>query len=310
VPNTSYQGYIPGGFGYMRQDPMTMGSSGGYPQVASADASFMPRMTGNSPTARGDSIPQDGMLHHQGALVDLPYRFGDPMPMREVGIASADPNFAPTVAPDFSGSGSTDTLVGSSGGLPGGADRFAADFNPPPVSGVTFMPGGFQAQGAELPAAGDPPPDTAGTGGVPYATSPLQHFAGYTDIGNGVMQTPAPRPSLGMRIARQAVPAVAGALAGPGLGMLASVIARSAFQGSFDKTQQYRGPVQGNYAPAAPNPYGGYTTGSSYSASPFTPAGYTAPNFSPVSGGSLYSYQPNGQGGGTYVDSQGRVHQY
>jgi hypothetical protein len=118
---------------------------------------------------------------------------------------------------------------------------------------------------------------------------------------------PQPKPSLAARI----VPAVAGALAGPGLGMLASVIARSAFQGSFDRAQPYRGPIQGSqYAAAAPNPYGGYTTGSSYSASPFTPAGYTAPNFNPTSGGALYAYHPDGQGGGTYTDSQGRIHSY
>ena len=53
-----------------------------------------------------------------------------------------------------------------------------------------------------------------------------------------------------------------------------------------------------------------YYTGSSYSNSPFTPAGYTAPNFDQGSGGPTYAYQPNGQGGGTYVDSHGNVHTY
>jgi hypothetical protein len=41
-----------------------------------------------------------------------------------------------------------------------------------------------------------------------------------------------------------------------------------------------------------------------------TPSGYTAPNFNPKSGGSIYSYKSNNQGGGTYTDSQGRTHSY
>jgi hypothetical protein len=41
-----------------------------------------------------------------------------------------------------------------------------------------------------------------------------------------------------------------------------------------------------------------------------TPSGYTAPNFNPKSGGSIYSYKSNNQGGGTYTDSQGRTHTY
>ena len=53
-------------------------------------------------------------------------------------------------------------------------------------------------------------------GGVPYATDPMRRTAGFTNIGNGVVQTPAPRPSLGTQIARVAVPAVAGIVGGPG----------------------------------------------------------------------------------------------
>jgi hypothetical protein len=41
-----------------------------------------------------------------------------------------------------------------------------------------------------------------------------------------------------------------------------------------------------------------------------TSPGYTAPNFNPKSGGSIYSYKSNNQGGGTYTDSQGRTHSY
>jgi hypothetical protein len=53
-----------------------------------------------------------------------------------------------------------------------------------------------------------------------------------------------------------------------------------------------------------------YSGPNGISNSPFTPQGYTAPSFNPISGGPSYAYQPNGQGGGTYVDSAGRVHSY
>jgi len=44
--------------------------------------------------------------------------------------------------------------------------------------------------------------------------------------------------------------------------------------------------------------------------SAFTPAGFTAPNFSPGSGGSTFAYHSNGDGTGTYVNSQGRTISY
>ena len=43
---------------------------------------------------------------------------------------------------------------------------------------------------------------------------------------------------------------------------------------------------------------------------PFTPGGFTAPNFNPVSGGSTYAYQTTGPGMGTYVNSAGRTISY
>ncbi len=51
-------------------------------------------------------------------------------------------------------------------------------------------------------------------------------------------------------------------------------------------------------------------SGSSFSASPSTPRGYTAPNYNSKSGGSLYAFKSNGDGGGTYVDSYGRKRSY
>jgi hypothetical protein len=190
-----------------------------------------------------------------------------------------------------------------------------------PVAGVTFgdMPapvtGGFGA--AELLPAGTPPAGTAGTGGMPYATDPLRHFAGYTNIGNGVVQTPAARPSFGAQVARFAAPAAAGMVGGPVFGALAQVIANSASRGSFDNAQPYRGAIQdtgtstGRYAPAGTTYWGTpqYYTGSSYSNSPFTPSGsgWQAPSFTQGSGGSLYATNPETH---QYTDSQGRIHSY
>ena len=44
--------------------------------------------------------------------------------------------------------------------------------------------------------------------------------------------------------------------------------------------------------------------------SPYTPSGFTAPNFNRVSGGSTYAYRSNGDGTGSYVNSAGRTIPY
>jgi hypothetical protein len=46
--------------------------------------------------------------------------------------------------------------------------------------------------------------------------------------------------------------------------------------------------------------------------SPFTPSGsgWHAPNFQTGSGGANFAYKPNGQGGGTYVNSYGQTMTY
>jgi hypothetical protein len=176
---------------------------------------------------------------------------------------------------------------------------------PVPFGPAELMPAG-DAGASDI--SGGP----AAPGGVPYATNPLRHFAGYTDIGSGVVPTPMPKPSLGARIGVSAASAAAGALGGPVFGLLARVIGNSLMRtGSLDNAQPYRGAIQGTqYATATPNSYGaGYSTGSSYSASPFTPSGsgWHAPSFSPVSGGPLYSYNPETH---TYIDSRGNAHSY
>jgi hypothetical protein len=249
VPNTSYQGYIPGGFDYMRQDPMTMGSSG-----------------------------------------------------------------------------STDTLVGGAGA---GADRLATDAAPAGDEAfntyggtprdATVQPAGDPGGPGVVPA-GDPPPGAAGASagdlerGNPYFAGGRGPMA-RAPIGTQYVGAPKPKGTF----ADRAVPALAGMT--PGIGLILAPILRSAMRtGSFDNAQSYRGPIQGrNYAtlmtsggvPALTD-YGTrqYSGPNGISNSPFTPQGYTAPNFNPISGGPTYSYQPNGQGGGSYVDSQGRVHQY
>lgn len=51
--------------------------------------------------------------------------------------------------------------------------------------------------------------------------------------------------------------------------------------------------------------------GSPYGLSAFTPAGYTPPNFNPVSGGSTYAYTYDPTTGqGSYINSQGQPISY
>ena len=163
--------------------------------------------------------------------------------------------------------------IGSAGGPPlvnpggpiirSGGEFPASDLNRYLTNASDVLPGGAQFQvgltPAVLPAAGDPAQpaalDTTATGGVPvraqgvpYATDPMRRTAGFANIGNGVMQTPAPRPSLGAQVARYAVPAAVGMVGGPAMSLLAGVIARSASRGSLDNAQPYRGTTGGNYA--------------------------------------------------------------
>lgn len=42
----------------------------------------------------------------------------------------------------------------------------------------------------------------------------------------------------------------------------------------------------------------------------YTPEGYHSPNFDPISGGAIFAYKPDGQGGGTFIDSHGNEHPY
>ena len=47
-----------------------------------------------------------------------------------------------------------------------------------------------------------------------------------------------------------------------------------------------------------------------FAVSPFTPQGFTSPNFTPASGGSIYAYQTSAPGVGTYINSAGNTMHY
>lgn len=82
--------------------------------------------------------------------------------------------------------------------------------------------------------------------------------------------------------------------------------------GAIIPSQSYGG-SPGAYSFAGMTPWGSatyQTPGGGFSNSPFTPGGFTAPNFSQGSGGATYAYKPNGYGGGTFVTSDGRTLSY
>ena len=102
------------------------------------------------------------------------------------------------------------------------------------------------------------------------------------------------------RVARVAVPLAASAVLGPIGGLLAGGITRLA-QGA-PLAQRVGQAI--SYANAAPRT-------NSYAASPFTPSGWSSPNYNPTSGGSTYAYTYNpATGQGSYINSAGRTISY
>jgi len=261
-------------------------------------------MFNGQPVLGGPTAGQStGPLFSKQSISDAPYSGGSPAVVPSLSEAGA-----PLTPGEVTSPGVVTMPQGWLGGPPtyGGYDPLSSAYVPFGPASPETTPGAIAAGNVSGAPDGAP-------GSVPYAANPLRHFAGYTDTGNGVVQTPRPPPSLGARVAKGAATFGAGAVGGPAFGMLANVIGNSLLRsGGLDNAQPYRGPTGGNYASAGTTPWGTpqYYTGSSYSNSPFTPSGYTAPNFSPVSGGPTYAYQPNGQGGGTYIDSRGNVHPY
>ena len=164
---------------------------------------------------------------------------------------------------------------------------FSARFGDAPTSKLAPSP--FALGGG---AAGVVAPPSAGPLGTSLA------LAG--GMGIGVPQEPAPVPMTPMRrVARVAVPIAASMALGPVAGLAARGI-MSLVNGGPLANRVGQAIAYANAAPRS-NPY---------AASPFTPAGFTAPNFSPKGGGSTYAYQTTAPGVGSYINSAGRTINY
>ncbi len=245
------------------------------------------------------------------------------------------PYSPPSQTLGYSGSGGDNYLVGSGGPFTGTPYRIPSSSyagNP-----YDFTGGGASAAGAaetplfhgqpiggELagqnmgpiggpgvtPAGGEPfspsmynaPPDP-GTGG---SAAMIQPYAGFTPQSAYVPQPAVRLAAASADPVQQATQAAqtGGGHSGAGYGA-----------GGGNNGGGYFGQSPGAYSYAGVTPWGSpsYTTPSGgYSNSPYTPSGqgWQAPNFTPGSGGATYAYQPNGYGGGTFVDSHGNMHSY
>ncbi len=245
------------------------------------------------------------------------------------------PYSPPSQTLGYSGSGGDNYLVGSGGPFTGTPYRIPSSSyagNP-----YDFTGGGASAAGAaetplfhgqpiggELagqnmgpiggpgvtPAGGEPfspsmynaPPDP-GTGG---SAAMIQPYAGFTPQSAYVPQPAVRLAAASADPVQQATQAAqtGGGHSGAGYGA-----------GGGNNGGGYFGQSPGAYSYAGVTPWGSpsYTTPSGgYSNSPYTPSGqgWQAPNFTPGSGGATYAYQPNGYGGGTFMDSHGNMHSY
>ncbi len=166
-------------------------------------------------------------------------------------------------------------------------------------------PGNTMTPAGDNPAAADNGKDAAPDGMQPdagLAGDPLGQVAAYDMAkanGLGAPKVAAVAPAV-----RVASPSVAPRVAAQAYGLTNSGYGT-----------RYQAPASwgwGNSANAARS--AGYTTGiaSPQYAQIAASRGYSAPAdaFTPGSGGAIYAYHANGQGGGTYVDSQGREHTY
>ncbi len=175
----------------------------------------------------------------------------------------------------LSGYGASDVMRGNAG-----ADQFGpaggnpALSSPGDISGVTFMPPSWSPQMDTAPAFFPSPPSLhVQSSGSP--TDRLTAFAHDLSSGAGLSAPSQSGGSFGS-------PGGRAPWAGPSPAQTTNWI--NSYLGSS-------GVTPGSYVGA-------------------TPSGYNAPNFNPISGGATYAYQPNGNGGGTYVDSHGNVHSY
>lgn len=125
----------------------------------------------------------------------------------------------------------------------------------------------------------------------------------------------APQYPVLSALKRAALPAAASVIAGPAAGAVTRLIQNlvnpqasmsSGNRGGIGSTNGalYAGssPNTNSYAQAYTAAYGG--------SSPYVPAGWTAPTFDPVNGGSVYAYKSNGDGTGVYMTGNGTIFSY
>jgi hypothetical protein len=183
------------------------------------------------------------------------------------------------------------------------SNAYTAKPAPTSVPGVTFA----SAAPATVPTSKLAPSEFASpaalslAGGAAGAMVPTGLGTSLAQGGAFGVGTPvqATQPSPMARVAKVAVPMAASVALGPIGGLLARGIMNLATGAPL--AQRVGQAI--SYANAMPrsNPY---------AASPFTPAGFTAPNYNPVSGGSTYAYRTTAPGVGTYVNSAGRTISY
>lgn len=220
-------------------------------------------------------------------------------------------------------------------------EQAAPVYQQPSTSGISFAAPQFVAGGASVaptriaapPAPKSPVAAPASVAGVSFGKGyevpatpsavqyAVQSLGNISDAAPAMMAAPkslmtagAAAPVRKVQIAPPSVaytpPTTAPApyrVAGPRVGMfgaLGNVISRVFNPNTVGKAIAYPA-VSYAKNPAAQAYLANFGGGSA-----FTPAGFSAPNYSPGSGGSTFAYHSNGDGTGTYVNSQGRTIAY
>lgn len=302
---------------------------GGYPQIASADPGFMPSPragnTGAQSASMGGIPLDDTRSMYANGQRDIPPSDYGSLPPRFTSTGQGWQPFPSGAKPALYASGGpfTGTPVRNPGpysGYPYAGDPFSG--GPPPAAA---------AEASETPLFhGQPINDTTLSGIVPFGSPAITPSGGAPTIApnvSGVTFGNFGQEQPGMQF--DAAPLVAPAppsvhispasKSGGTLGKLASLISGAGANtggagpgGAMISPSSYGG-SQGAYSFAGLTPWGSatYATPSGgFSNSPYTPAGWNAPNFTPGSGGATYAYHPDGNGGGTFLTSDGRTLSY
>jgi len=182
--------------------------------------------------------------------------------------------------------------------------QFSDRFNPAPVrydplsSAYTYKT--ISVPGVTFAKPTAPTTPAGGESDLSKGAALGASLAGAGAFGVGaVAEPPKPKPTITQRLVRVAVPMAASAVMGPVGGLLAGGLTRLAQGGPL--AQRVGQAI--SYANAQPR-------SNSYAASPFTPMGFTAPNYNPTSGGSIYAYRTTSPGVGSYINSAGRTINY